>query len=81
MLRAAAVKAELSDTERLRYKMDEKNHDIVELKKTVKLRYAYICLMNVPVSMVASLQAQQLSEAAVKIGLLQKKVENPGSEV
>ena len=38
MLRAAAVKAELSDTEGLRFKVDEKNHDIVELKKTVKIK-------------------------------------------
>ena len=49
MLRAAAVKAELSDTEGLRFKMDEKNHDIVELKKTVKIKvrihlsYRYTC--------------------------------------
>ena len=41
--RAAAVKAELSDTEGLRFKLDEKNHDIVELKKTVKIK---VCLIT-----------------------------------
>lgn len=61
--RAAAVKAELSDTEGLRFKLDEKNHDIVELKKTVKIK------------------VQELSEAAVKIGLLEKRVDNAGTEV
>jgi len=38
VLRAAAVKAELSDTEGLRYKVEEKNQDIVELKKTIKIK-------------------------------------------
>ena len=44
MLRAVAVKAELSDTEGLHCKVDEKNHDIVELKKTVKIK---VCI-NLP---------------------------------
>ena len=44
VVRAAAVKAELSDTEGLRFKLDEKNHDIVELKKTVKMKVCYYIL-------------------------------------
>ena len=61
--------------------MDEKNHDIVELKKTVKIK---VCT-HLPCKCTCFHgyvhQAQELSEAAVKIGLLEKKVENAGSEV
>lgn len=40
-----------------------------------------LLLVDVSVSMVTSNQAQELSEAAVKIGLLEKKVDSAGGEV
>ena len=37
-MRAAAVKSELSDAEGLGFKLEEKNNEIVELKKTIRLK-------------------------------------------
>ena len=74
------MKTELSDTEGLRFKVDEKNHNIVELKKTVTIK---VCINspNIYVNITTSYQAQELSEVAVKIGLLEKKVDNASIEV
>ena len=37
-VRAQAAKAELSDNEGLKYKIEEKNNEISELKKTIKIK-------------------------------------------
>ncbi|XP_064382819.1 dynactin subunit 1-like isoform X2 [Halichondria panicea] len=58
VVKAKAVKAELSDVEGLGFKLVERRKDIMELKKALKRK------------------GQELSEAGVKIGLLEKKVKS-----
>ena len=38
MVRAQTVKSELSDTEGLKFKLEEKNGEILEFKKALKLK-------------------------------------------
>ena len=106
-VRAQAVKAELSDVEGLGFKLEERQKDILELKKTLKMKVlgttdnlipspsdlllgeygneAGACsLQNMRWVMIEFhlplIQAQELSESNVKIGLLEKKVESADAE-
>lgn len=42
VVRARAVKAELSDTEGLRFKLEERQQNILELKMTLKLKVGLV---------------------------------------
>lgn len=50
-VRAQAVKAELSDTEGLKYKIEEKNNEIIELKKNIKMKSQEVGEVNVKVGL------------------------------
>ena len=50
-VRAQAVKAELSDTEGLKYKIEEKNNEIIELKKSIKMKSQEVGEVNVKVGL------------------------------
>ena len=45
-LRATAVKNELSDTEGLGYKLEEKNREITDHKKTIRLKVRAACIQG-----------------------------------
>lgn len=62
MLRSQAVKAELSDTEGLKYKIEEKNNEILELKKNIKLKSQEIGEINTKVNLLEKKLEQADSE-------------------
>jgi hypothetical protein len=49
--RSLTVKAELSDTENLKYRVEEKNEEILELKKNLKLKVVEIGEINTKVEL------------------------------
>ena len=48
MVRAMTVKSELSDTEGLKFKLEEKFNEILEFKKAIKLKvHTYSILIHI----------------------------------
>ncbi len=82
------MKAELSDVEGLGFRLEERQQDILQLKKSLKLKVSSVaaafCDCNVVSIVLWSLlylvKAQEVSEAGVKIGLLEKKLESSSAE-
>jgi len=50
-IRAQVVKGELSDTEGLKYKLEEKANEILEIKKALKLKGQEVTEINVKVGL------------------------------
>ena len=50
-VRAQVVKGELSDTEGLKYKLEEKANEILEIKKALKLKGQEVTEINVKVGL------------------------------
>ncbi|XP_003384705.1 PREDICTED: dynactin subunit 1-like [Amphimedon queenslandica] len=66
-LRAQVVKDELSDTEGLRYKIEEKNNEIKELKKDLKLKLQEIGEINTKVALLEKKLEQAGAECTRKV--------------
>lgn len=60
------VKDELSDTEGLRYKIEEKNEEIKELKKNLKLKLQEIGEINTKVALLE----KKLEQAGADVSLM-----------
>ena len=72
--RAQIVKAELSDTEGLKYKLEEKGKEIVELKKAFKLKGQEVGEINTKVDLLEKKLETADAEVRVMIASQKKRV-------
>ena len=64
-VRAQVVKGELSDTEGLKYKLEEKANEILEIKKALKLKGQEVTEINVKVGLLEKKLETAESEVCV----------------
>lgn len=91
-LRAAALRAEITDAEGLGLKLEDRETVIKELKKSLKIKVRLaVCLPSRPVpgslgtlavhpSLLPAIQGEELSEANVRLSLLEKKLDSASKD-
>lgn len=88
-LRAAALRAEITDAEGLGLKLEDRETVIKELKKSLKIKVrlaVHLPPMPVPGSpatrppLLPAVQGEELSEANVRLSLLEKKLDSASKD-